>query len=196
MNEEIRQSGERSINYDLSISEKEALSGVQKILQRNGKRLQVNIPPGVNKGSIVKLTNALQITDGKAGDILIKVNITNEQPEAQSQRSVGVVEINDTNFENEVLKADLPVAVDFWAPWCGPCRMMAPIMEKAAIQYEGKFKFCKINVDENPQMASQYKAMSIPLIIFFKGSQVVDKNLGAIPETQLFEKIEALLLKY
>jgi thioredoxin 1 len=195
MNEEIKQSGERSINYDLSISEKEALSGVQKILQRNGKRLQVNIPSGVNKGSIVKLTNALQITDGKAGDILIKINITNEQPEAQSQHSAGVIEINDTNFENEVLKADLPVAVDFWAPWCGPCRMMAPIMEKAAIQYEGKFKFCKINVDENPQMASQYKAMSIPLIIFFKGSQVVDKSLGAIPETQLMAKIEALLKK-
>jgi thioredoxin 1 len=195
MNEEIRQTGERSINYDLSISEKEALSGVQKILRRNGKRLQVNIPSGVNNGSIVKLTNALQITDGKAGDILIKVNIMNEQPGAHSQHSAGVVEINDTSFENEVLKADLPVAVDFWAPWCGPCRMMAPIMEKAAIQYEGKFKFCKINVDENPQMASQYKAMSIPLIIFFKGSQVVDKSLGAIPETQLIAKIEALLNK-
>jgi thioredoxin 1 len=193
MSEETRQPDERSINYDLSISEKEALSGVQKILQRNGKRLQVNIPSGVNTGSVVKLTNALQITDGKVGDILIKVTIKNEKPDAQSQHSLGVVEINDRNFENEVLKADLPVAVDFWAPWCGPCRMMAPIMEKAAIQYQGKFKFCKINVDENPLMASQYKAMSIPLIIFFKGSQVIDKSLGAIPESQLFAKIEALL---
>jgi thioredoxin 1 len=77
-----------------------------------------------------------------------------------------VVEIKDDTFEGEVLKESLPVAVDFWAPWCGPCRMMAPIMEKAAGQYQGKFKFCKINVDENPRMAGQYQAMSIPLLVF------------------------------
>ena len=71
--------------------------------------------------------------------------------------------------------------------------MMAPIMNKVALQYEGKFKFCKINVDQNPVMANRYQAMSIPLLIFFKGGQVVDKSLGAIPESQLISKIESLL---
>jgi thioredoxin 1 len=83
--------------------------------------------------------------------------------------------------------------VDFWAPWCGPCRMMAPIMDEAAVQYQGKLKFCKINVDENQQSAGRYKAMSIPLLIFFKGGQVVEQSLGAIPAAQLKTKLDSLL---
>jgi thioredoxin 1 len=71
--------------------------------------------------------------------------------------------------------------------------MMGPVMEKAAVQYQGKFKFCKINVDENPAKAGQYQAMSIPLLLFFKGGQVVDKSLGAIPENQLMAKVESLI---
>jgi thioredoxin 1 len=142
---------------------------------------------------VVKLSNALQLTDGRPGDILIKIKVKAEEYTHPPAAQAGVVEITDNSFESEVLKASLPVAVDFWAPWCGPCRMMAPIMEKAAEQYQGKFKFCKINVDENPTMAGQYQAMSIPLLVFFKNGQEVDRSVGAIPEDQLLGKVNALL---
>jgi thioredoxin 1 len=183
----------KPVQYELAISDQEAQAGVQKVLPRNGKRLQVNIPAGVLSGSIVKLSNALQVTDSRPGDILIKIIVTPVHTEQKAPPPAGVVEITDGTFEEEVLKATLPVVVDFWAPWCNPCRMMAPVMEKAALQYQGKFKFCKINVDENPAMAGKYQAMSIPLLLFFKGGQVTDKSLGAIPETQLLAKIESLL---
>jgi thioredoxin 1 len=196
--EENGKSEDRPVQYELTISELEALAGVQKVLTRNSKRIQVNIPAGVTTGSAVKLSNAQQITDGRVGDIMIKIIVRSEKPSSEasgteSTGSAGVIEVTDSSFENEVLKAGLPVVVDFWAAWCGPCRMMAPIMEKAAVKYQGKFKFCKIDVDRNPEMAGQYQAMSIPLLIFFKDGQVIDKSLGAIPETQLFSKIEALI---
>jgi thioredoxin 1 len=104
-----------------------------------------------------------------------------------------VVEINDQSFENEVIKSDKPVVVDFWAPWCGPCRMLAPVTEKLADSYTGKVKFCKINVDENPASSRKYRVMSIPTLIFFKGGEQKDSSLGAVPETMLKPKIEALI---
>jgi thioredoxin 1 len=83
--------------------------------------------------------------------------------------------------------------VDFWAPWCGPCRALAPITEKLSEAYAGKVKFCKINVDENPEMAGKYKVMSIPLVLFFKAGVQKDSSLGLVPEAALKAKIQALV---
>lgn len=102
-------------------------------------------------------------------------------------------EINDQNFENEVIKCSMPVIVDFWAPWCGPCLMLAPVTEKLAEEYNGRVKFCKLNVDENPEIARKYQVMSIPLLIFYKDGKQVDSVLGAVPENIIQPKIKALL---
>ena len=104
-----------------------------------------------------------------------------------------VLEINDRNFESEVIESGTPVVVDFWAPWCGPCRRLAPVTEKLADTYNGKVKFCKINVDENPETSSKYRVMSIPTLIFFKGGEKKDSSMGAVPETILQPKVEALI---
>ena len=103
------------------------------------------------------------------------------------------MELNDGNFESEVLKSDLPVLVDFWATWCGPCRMVGPIVEEMAKDYEGKLKVGKLNVDDNSQTAIQYGIMSIPSLFFFKGGKVVDQIIGAVPKQQFVEKINKVL---
>ena len=104
-----------------------------------------------------------------------------------------VTDISDQNFEAEVLKSALPVMVDLWAPWCGPCRMVAPVVEKLAEKYDQQFKFCRLNIDENPKTAAKYRIMSIPTLMFFKDGTVVDTVIGAVPERALQPKIEALL---
>ena len=104
-----------------------------------------------------------------------------------------VSDITDQNFENEVLKSTIPVLVDLWAPWCGPCRMIAPVVEKLSTQYEGKVKFCRLNVDDNKKTASQYRVMSIPTLMFFKGGKAVETVIGAVPEVVLKSKIDAVL---
>jgi thioredoxin 1 len=103
------------------------------------------------------------------------------------------VELNDGNFENEVLKSDKPVLVDFWAPWCGPCRMVGPVVEEIAKDYEGKLKVGKMNVDDNSQTAVQYGIMSIPNLLFFKGGKVIDQIVGAVPKQHFIEKIDKII---
>lgn len=104
-----------------------------------------------------------------------------------------VIDISDQNFEEEVLKSTLPVMVDLWAPWCGPCRMVAPVVESLAEKYDKRFKFCRLNVDENPQTASRYKIMSIPTLMFFKDGKAMETVVGAVPERVLQPKIEEFL---
>ena len=104
-----------------------------------------------------------------------------------------VKKVTDKNFEKEILKSDLPVLVDFWAPWCGPCAKIAPVVEKLSKSYKGKFKFCKVNVEEAEITASKYGIMSIPTLMFFKNRKVVDKITGAAPESAIEGKIDELL---
>jgi thioredoxin 1 len=103
-----------------------------------------------------------------------------------------VQHFNDSDFEQEVLQSDVPVMVDFYADWCGPCRMVAPIVEELAGEYAGKIKIGKINVDENPNTAKQYNVMSIPTILFIKGGKVVDQVIGALPKASLQQKLNLL----
>ncbi len=104
-----------------------------------------------------------------------------------------VTDVTDQDFEKEVIKSTLPVLLDLWAPWCGPCRMVAPVVDKLAEKYDGKFKFYRLNIDENPQTAAKYRVMSIPTLIFFKNGEAVDTVIGAVPERVLAPKIDELL---
>lgn len=105
----------------------------------------------------------------------------------------GIVELTTSTWDKEVLQCQGVVMVDFWAVWCGPCRMMAPTVEALAKEYTGKVKVAKLNTDENPEIATKYKIMGIPTIMFFKGGQKIESLVGAVPESKLKEKIESLL---
>jgi len=107
-----------------------------------------------------------------------------------------VIEITDESFEKEVLRSDLPTEVDFWAPWCGPCLMVSPIYDKLSEEYTGRFKFCKINVDENPRAAREYGIMSIPMQMYFADGEKVDEILGAVPEDTIRSKVEDILKNF
>ncbi|NCS89590.1 MAG: thioredoxin [Ignavibacteria bacterium CG2_30_36_16] len=99
----------------------------------------------------------------------------------------------DDTFETEVLKSELPVLIDFWAVWCGPCRMIAPIVEEMATEFSGKAKIGKLDVDENQQTAIKYGVRSIPTLLIFKGGVVKDTIIGAVPKAQIVQKLNAVL---
>lgn len=105
----------------------------------------------------------------------------------------GVNEVTAATWEQEVLGENGLVLIDFWAVWCGPCRMIAPTVEELAREYTGKVKVLKLNTDENPEIASRYKIMGIPTLMFFKGGQKVDQIVGAVPKPQLKAKLDSLI---
>ena len=103
------------------------------------------------------------------------------------------VEVTDATFDEEILKSDTLAIVDFWAVWCGPCKMIAPIMEEFASEYEGKIKIAKVDVDNNPTIKEKYGIQSIPTVMFFKDGKVVDQVIGATPKSHFQEKIDDLI---
>ena len=104
-----------------------------------------------------------------------------------------LLHVNDKNFAEEVLNAELPVLVDFWATWCGPCRSISPIIDDLAKEFTGKVKVTKLNVDENPATPSQYGVRGIPTLILFKGGKIFDQIVGAVPKARLIAMIEKAL---
>jgi len=104
-------------------------------------------------------------------------------------------QVTDASFQKDVLDSEIPVLVDFWAPWCGPCRMVSPVVEEIAEQYDGKVKVVKVNTDDNPNIATQYGIRSIPTLMIFKGGQRVDMVVGAVPKTTLADTLEKHLKK-
>ena len=102
-------------------------------------------------------------------------------------------QVTDATFKEEVLDSEVPVLVDFWAPWCGPCRMVGPVVDEIAVQYEKTLKVVKMNTDENPKIASEYGIRSIPTLMIFKGGVKVDMVVGAVPKTTLATTVEKYL---
>ena len=106
---------------------------------------------------------------------------------------MAVIEVTDQNFEEVVLQSEIPVMLDLWAVWCGPCKMIHPIIEELSQEYEGKALMCKLDVDNNRETATKYGIRNIPTVLFFKNGEVVDKQVGAVPKKKFAEKLEPIL---
>ena len=104
-----------------------------------------------------------------------------------------ITEVSDANFEAEVIRSNLPVLVDFWAPWCGPCKFIAPVIEELANEYEGRLKVAKLNVDDNPLTPSRYGVRGIPNLLILKGGAVKEQIVGAVPKARLVQAVENVL---
>ncbi|MDP8204009.1 MAG: thioredoxin [Candidatus Tenebribacter mawsonii] len=104
-----------------------------------------------------------------------------------------MLEVTADTFEQEVLKSEIPVVIDLWAPWCGPCKALTPTLESVAADYEGKVKVVKLNIDEHPSIAAQYQVMSIPTVLFFKGGKVESQVIGLVGKDKIASKIDAML---
>lgn len=107
--------------------------------------------------------------------------------------SAGMVELSDSTFEKEVLKSEEPVLVDFWAPWCGPCRILAPVVEEIANSYSGRLKVGKLNVDDNQETTMAYGIRSIPTLIIFKNGKAIDQIIGAVPKSEIERMVKKAL---
>jgi thioredoxin 1 len=105
-----------------------------------------------------------------------------------------VIEINEANFERDVLQSKEPVLVDFWAEWCGPCKMLGPLLDEIATEQAGRVKVAKVNVDTNPALAARFSIQSIPTLLFFAGGEVRDQTVGAVPKRAIVSKLEKLVL--
>jgi thioredoxin 1 len=111
-----------------------------------------------------------------------------------STASTDVIHLEDSTFENEVLKSDTPVLVDFWATWCGPCKAIAPAVEEVAKEFKGKVKVAKLDIDQHQQVPQKYGIRSIPTLLVFKGGRVVDTIVGAVPKSKLVEAVKKAML--
>jgi thioredoxin 1 len=107
--------------------------------------------------------------------------------------SQSIVHVTDEGFAEAVLASDLPVVLDFWAPWCGPCRMMEPVLEEIAAEYAGRLVVAKLNVDESPKTATEYDILSIPTLMMFKGGKIVKTLVGAMPKKKIVEELAGVL---
>ncbi|MGB2115183.1 MAG: thioredoxin TrxA [Porticoccaceae bacterium] len=107
--------------------------------------------------------------------------------------SDSIVHVTDASFETDVLQSDLPTLVDFWAPWCGPCKMIAPILDELSIEYAGKIKICKLDVDSNPESAAKFNVRGIPTLLVFKNGAVEATKVGALSKGQLTEFVDSLI---
>ncbi len=103
------------------------------------------------------------------------------------------IEVTESNFDEKVIQSDVPVVVDLWAEWCGPCKLLTPIMEELTTDYEGKALITKVDVDSNPGIAAKFGVRNIPTVLFFKNGEVVDKQVGAVPKDKLTEKLDTLI---
>jgi thioredoxin 1 len=166
----------------------------QVVEAEDGKKLLLIGPDLVP--TLDRIVMDYQETSQGSGFTMSEIPQEAEISKAPERKAGKIVQITDQTFEEEVLKSDLPTEVDFWAPWCGPCQMVIPIYEKLSEEYEGRFKFCMINVDENQRTAMQYQIMSIPMQKYFANGEVVDEILGAVPEQTIRAKVEEILKRF